>query len=80
METMKEKIKKKIDEWMSRQTTCDPMPIMTNLWEVKVDNKTVEIIAMNRLTAYLKAKWKYPNAKSIRVIRKKSFFGLICDQ
>ncbi len=80
METMKEIIKKKISEWMSWPPTCDPMPIMTNLWEVKVDNKTVEIIAMNRLTAYLKAKWKCPNAKRIRVVRKKSFFGLICSQ
>lgn len=79
METMKEKIKKKINEWMFRQTTCDPMPIMTNFWEVNVDGRTVEILAMNRLTAYLKAKWKYPNAKSIRVIRKKSLFGLVSD-
>ena len=65
---MKEMILEKLIE---RTVLIDPFPMpFYNVWEVKVDGKTIKIEASNRMFAYLKAKVKYPNAKYIRVVKR----------
>ena len=64
---MKQKILSKLIGW---SIIIDPLPIPhLYVWEVKVDNKTIHIEAINRVFAYLKARIKYPQAKHIRVIK-----------
>ena len=60
-------IKEKLIEWT---VLMDPflMPFH-NVWEVKIEGKTIKIEATNRVFAYLKAKVKYPKAKNIRVVK-----------
>lgn len=49
----------------------DPFPMsFHNVWEVKLDGKTIKIEASNRVFAYFKAKVKYPKAKNIRVVKR----------
>ena len=68
---MKEKIKEKLLKWWSEIIFVDPCPMPSyNVWEVKIDGKTIKIMAPNRVFAYLKAKVKYPKAKSIRVVKR----------
>lgn len=63
---MKQKIMSKLIEW---SIIIDPLPIPhLYVWEVKVDNKTIHIEAINRVFAYLRARIRYPQAKYIRVI------------
>ncbi len=72
---MKEKIKERLIEWT---VLIDPFPMpFHNVWEVKVEGKTIKIEASNRVFAYLKVKVKYPKAKNIRVVKRlKSKFHL----
>ena len=65
---MKEKIIANLIEWT---VLIDPFPMpFYNVWEVKIDGKTIKIVASNRVFAYLKAKVKYPKAKNIRVVKR----------
>ena len=65
---MKQKIITKLIEWT---VLIDPFPMpFYNVWEVKVDGKTIKIEASNRVFAYLKAKVRFPKAKSIRVVKR----------
>lgn len=65
---MKENIIANLIEWT---VLIDPFPMpFYNVWEVKVDGKTIKIMASNRVFDYLKAKVKYPKAKSIRVVKR----------
>ena len=65
---MKQKFLEKLIEWT---VLIDPFPMLFyNVWEVKVDGKTIKIVASNRVFAYLKAKVKYPKAKDIRVVKR----------
>ena len=67
---MKEMIKEQLLKWWSEIIFVDPCPMpFNNVWEVKVDGKTIKIVASNRVFAYLKAKVKYPKAKNIRVVK-----------
>ncbi len=64
---MKQKIMSKLIEW---SIIIDPLPIPhLYVWEVKVDNKSIHIEAINRVFAYLRARIRYPQAKHIRVIK-----------
>ena len=65
---MKEKFLEKLIEWTVLIDSF-PMPFY-NVWEVKVDGKIIKIEASNRVFAYIKAKVKYPKAKSIRVVKR----------
>ena len=65
---MKEKILEKLIEWTILVDPC-PMPFY-NIWVVTVDGKTIKIVASHRVFAYLKAKVKYPKAKSIRILKR----------
>ena len=65
---MKEKIIGKLIEWT---VLIDLFPMLFhNVWEVKVDGRSIKIEASNRVFAYLKAKMKYPKAKNIRVVKR----------
>ena len=65
---MKQKFLEKLIEWT---VLIDPFPMpFHNVWEVKVNGKTIKIVASNRVFAYLKAKVKYPKAKDIRVVKR----------
>ena len=71
---MREKLLKKLMEWLKETPTCDPIPMpFYNEWEVQVDDETVRITGANRLIAYVKARMKYPDAKRIRVIKQLKF-------
>lgn len=55
---MKEKILEKLIEWT---ILIDPYPMpFHNVWEVKVDGKTIKIAASKRVFAYLIALVRFP--------------------
>ena len=67
---MKNKLLEKLMEWLiivSLPTPTVPTPC---IWIVKVDGKKVYIESTNRITAYIKAKKKFPKAKKIRVLKR----------
>ena len=68
IKTLKDKI---LLLWAQLAPTYDPYPSVPPMpvWEIRVDQNTVRIVASSRITALIKAKRKYPGAKDIRVIR-----------
>lgn len=67
---MKNKLLEKLMEWLiivSLPTPTVPTPC---IWIVKVDGKKVYIESTNRITAYIKAKRKFPKAKSVKVVKR----------
>ena len=58
-----------IEWWAGNTTTKLPIPTIY-IYEVKVDDRRIQIDSMSRSRMYVhyKARKKYPNAKYIRVI------------
>lgn len=67
---MKNKLLEKLVEWLIIVTLPTPTATTPSIWIVKVDGKKVYIESTNKLTAYIKAKRKFPKAKKIRVMKR----------
>lgn len=67
---MKQKLIQKLVEWLFIVSLPTPTVTTPSIWIVKVDGKKVYIESTNKLTAYIKAKRKFPKAKKIRVIKR----------
>jgi len=67
---MKQKLIQKLVEWLIIVTLPTPTIPTPSIWIVMVDGKKVYIESINKLTAYFKAKRKFPKAKKIRVIKR----------
>ncbi len=67
---MKSELLKKLIERLIIVSIPTPTVPTPSIWIVKVDGKKVYIESMNRITAYIKAKRKFPKAKTIRVIKR----------
>ncbi len=67
---MKQKLIQKIMEWLIIVTLPTPTVPTPSIWIIEVDGKMVYIESINRITAYIKAKRKFPKAKKIRVIKR----------
>lgn len=67
---MNSKLLKKIVEWLIIVSLPTPTVPTPSIWIVKVDGKKVYIESTNIITAYIKAKRKFPSAKKIRVIKR----------
>jgi len=67
---MKNKLLKKLMEWLIIVTLPTPTVPTPCIWIVKVDGKKVYIESTNRITAYIKAKRKFPKAKSVKVVKR----------
>ena len=60
-----------IEWWAGNTTTKIPIPTIYT-YEVKVDDRRIQIESMSRSRIYVhfKARRKYPNAKYIRVLKR----------
>ena len=67
---MKNKLIEKLMEWLIIVTLPTPTATTPSIWIVLVDGKKVYIKSTNRLTAYVKAKRKFPKAKSVKVVKR----------
>ena len=67
---MKNKLLEKLMEWLIIVTLPTPTVSTPSIWIVKVDGNKVYIESTNKITAYIKAKRKFPKAKTIRVIKR----------
>ena len=67
---MKQKLIQKLVEWLIIVTLPTPTVPTPSIWIIEVDGKMVYIEGTNRITAYIKAKRKFPKAKTIRVIKR----------
>ncbi len=67
---MKNKLLEKLMEWLIIVSLPTPTVPTPSIWIVLVDGKKVYIEGTNRLTAYIKAKRKFPKAKKIRVMKR----------
>ena len=67
---MKQKLIQKIMEWLIIVTLPTPTVPTPSIWIIEVDGKMVYIESINRITADIKAKRKFPKAKKIRVIKR----------
>lgn len=67
---MKQKLIQKLVEWLIIVSIPTPTVPTLSIWIIEVDGKMVYIESMNRITAYIKAKRKFPKAKTIRVIKR----------
>ena len=67
---MKQKLIQKLVEWLI--IVCIPTPTVPtpSIWIIEVDGNKVYIESMNRITAYIKAKRKFPKAKSVKVVKR----------
>ena len=68
---MKKTIFELLIEWWERSTTTRmPRPTIYT-YDVEVDGKTVQIksTSKSRMFVHYKARWKYPNARFIRVVK-----------
>ena len=67
---MNSKLLKKIVERLIIVSLPTPTVPTPSIWIIIVDGKKVYIESVNKLTAYFKAKRKFPKAKTIRVIKR----------
>ena len=72
---MKQKLIQKLVEWLIIVSIPTPTVPTPSIWIVKVDGKRVYIESMNKITAYIKAKRKFPKAKSIKVVKRLKWCG-----
>lgn len=73
---MKQKLIQKLVEWLIIVTLPTPTATTPSIWIVLVDGKKVYIKSTNRLTAYVKAKRKFPKAKKIRVLKRLNWWDI----
>ena len=67
---MKQKLIQKIMEWLIIVTLPTPTVPTPSIWIIEVDGNKVYIESMNRITAYIKAKRKFPKAQSVKVVKR----------
>ena len=67
---MKKKLLEILMEWLIIVSLPTPTVPTPSIWIVKVDGNKVYIESTNKITAYIKAKRKFPKAKTIRVIKR----------
>ena len=67
---MKLKLIQKIMERLIIVSLPTPTVPTPSIWIIEVDGKMVYVESMNRITAFIKAKRKFPKAKKIRVIKR----------
>ena len=67
---MKQKLIQKLVEWLIIVTLPTPTVPTPSIWIIEVDGKMVYIESMNKITAYIKAKRKYPKAQSVKVVKR----------
>ena len=67
---MKQKLIQKLVEWLIIVSIPTPTVPTPSIWIVLVDGNKVYIESTNRKTAYIKAKRKFPKAKSVKVVKR----------
>jgi hypothetical protein len=67
---MKSELLEKLIERLIIVSLPTPTVPTPSIWIIEVDGNKVYIESTNKITAYIKAKRKFPSAKKIRVIKR----------
>ena len=67
---MKQKLIQKLVELLIIVSLPTPTVPIPSIWIIEVDGKMVYVESINRITAYIKAKRKYPKAQSVKVVKR----------
>lgn len=67
---MKQKLIQMLVEWLITVSIPTPTVPTPSIWIIEVDGNKVYIESTNKITAYIKAKRKFPKVKSVKVVKR----------